>query len=252
MDTSRRAIEAFPDLATLTRQVAEHFVEAADDAIRASGRFLVALSGGATPVGLYRTLGEAPFSRRVDWSRVQLFWCDERCVPPDDPRSNFRMVHEAMIERLPAQPHVHRMRGEEEPLRAASEYERFMRDAFRIPSGPPIPTPGNRFDLVLLGLGPDGHTASIFPGSMAAHERTRWVIAEYVAAVSMWRITLTPPVINAAAEVWFLVSGDSKRAVLQRVLRGALDPVQIPAQAIAPLDGTLRWFVDAAAYPAQE
>jgi 6-phosphogluconolactonase len=145
------------------------------------------------------------------------------------------------------QANIHRIRGEDEPGRAAAAYERELRETFTTPAGPPSRAPERRFDLVLLGMGDNGHTASLFPGLAAVRERERWAVAEYVAEVSMWRLTLTPPVFNAAAHVVFLVSGANKAAMLQRVLEGSSEPEVLPAQAIAPSEGTLDWLVDAAA-----
>jgi len=241
-------VEVFPTTDALMQAAAGRFVRSAEEAIRASGRFVVALSGGSTPRALYALLASAPYAPLVDWPRVLVFWGDERCVPPGNPASNYRMTREALLDRVPLpKANVHRIRGEADPVEAAGAYEGELRRTFATPEGPPRRTPGARFDLVLLGLGDDGHTASLFPGTAAVHEATRWVVAHHVAALSMWRITLTPVVINAAAEVVFLVSGQPKAAILQRVLEGAPRPDTLPAQAIAPSDGQLRWLVDAAA-----
>ena len=172
---------------------------------------------------------------RVMWSRVQVLWGDERCVPPDHIESNYRMARETLLDRVPVPAaNVHRIHGEDDPATAAEVYEATLRTLLRI-------------DLVLLGLGEDGHTASLFPGSAAVHERTRWVMAARASAASLWRITLTPAVINAAAEVLFLVSGGAKAGILRRVLEGPRLPLELPAQAVAPSNGRVRWCVDAAA-----
>ena len=227
---------------------AEYFVARAETAMPAAGRFVVALSGGSTPKRLYMLLATAAYAGRVDWSRVHVFWGDERCVPPDDPASNYCMAREALLTRVPVpEENVHRMRGEDDPESAAAAYERELREIFVTPDGLPACIPGRRFDLVLLGMGDNGHTASLFPGTPAVREAQRWVMAQYVKAVSMWRITLTPAVINAAAEVIFLVSGGAKAGMLRRVLKGPHVPDALSAQAIAPRDGRLRWLVDAAA-----
>jgi len=171
----------------------------------------------------------------VMWSRVQVLWGDERCVPPHHPESNYRMARETLLDRVPVSPaNVHRIHGEDDPAIAAADYETTLRALLPI-------------DLVLLGLGEDGHTASLFPGDAAVHEQTRWVMAAHAAAGSMWRITLTPAVINAAAEVLFIVSGAAKAGILRRVLEGPRRPQSLPAQAIAPTNGRVRWCVDAAA-----
>jgi 6-phosphogluconolactonase len=241
-------VEVFATTNALMEAAAAEFVRSAGEAIRASGRFAVALSGGATPKGLYARLASASYAALVDWSRVVVFWGDERCVPPGNPASNYRMVRESLLDHVPVPAaSVHRIRGETDPMEAAAAYERELRQAFATPDGPPRRTAGARFDLVLLGLGNDGHTASLFPGTVPLHETARWTMAHHVAALSMWRITLTPVVINAAAEVTFVVSGHEKAAILSRVIEGPYAPDALPAQAVAPRDGRLRWLADAAA-----
>lgn len=241
-------VEVFPSAGALAQAAAEHTVRAAAAAMRQSGRFVVALSGGSTPRSLYALLASEPYARRVDWSRVHVCWSDERCVSPADPASNYRLAREALLEHVPLpEGNIHRILGEDEPDAAAAAYERELRSLLGTPGGKPEPTPGARFDLVLLGMGADGHTASLFPGSTAARESERWVAAEQVAATPAWRVTLTPVVINAAAEVTFLVSGREKAAMLRRVLEDPCCPDELPAQAVAPSDGQLRWLVDAAA-----
>ena len=232
----------------LMQAAAERFVACAEAAMRVAGCFVVALSGGSTPKRLYMLLATAAYARRVDWSRVHVFWGDERCVPPDDPASNCRMAREVLLSRVPVpEGNVHRMRGEDDPGSAAAAYEREVREILVTPDGPPACIPGRRFDLVLLGMGDNGHTASLFPGTPAVRETERWVMAQYVNVVSMWRLTLTPVIIDSAAEITFLVCGGEKAAMLHRVLQGPDVPDALPAQAIAPRHGRLRWLVDAAA-----
>ena len=232
----------------LMQTAAELFVSASAHAIETCERFAVALSGGATPQSLFTLLATDAYASRIDWSRVHIFWSDERSVPPSSPESNYRMARVALLARVPVPAaHVHRIRGEDEPAAAAAAYERKLRELFRTPVGAPRTETGTCFDLILLGLGKDGHTASLFPGSAAVHETRRWVTAEEFADVSMSRVTLTPVVINAAAEVLFLVSGREKAATLKRVLEGPSEPDALPAQAIAPSAGRLRWLVDAEA-----
>ncbi|MDZ4865084.1 MAG: 6-phosphogluconolactonase [Gemmatimonadota bacterium] len=246
--TTRARIDVFPTSDDLASAAADRFVSAADDAIRASGRFAVALSGGATPKRVYARLATEPYVSRVEWSRVHWFWGDERCVPPDDPASNYRMASDALLDRIPIlEATVHRIRGEDHPAVAAAAYEQTLRETFATPAGAPQRTPRARFDLVLLGMGANGHTASLFPGMTAVRERERWVMAEYVEAVSMWRVTLTPLLLNAASDVMFLVAGPEKAAMLHRVLEGPYQPNALPAQAIVPADGHPLWLVDAAA-----
>jgi len=244
MTDRMREVVVLPDGAALMEAAAEHLVTRAAATIRSSGRFVVALTGGSTPKPLYELLASPPYAQRVDWSRVQVFWGDERCVPPSDPASNYGMARATLLDHVPVStPAVHRIQGEDPPAVAAAAYEDDLRRVFSTPEGPPRQTPGQRFDLVLLGMGDNGHTASLFPGLTAVQERRRWVVAEYVAEVSMWRVTLTPPVINAAADVVFLVSGAGKASMLHQVLESPRRPDALPAQAIAPCT----WLVDAAA-----
>jgi 6-phosphogluconolactonase len=240
MSNRRAAVEVFDTPDRLMAAAAEAFVECADHALRASGRFVVALSGGSTPAALYGLLATEPIADRVDWPRVHVFWGDERCVPPDDPASNYRMARERLLDHVPvSSPQVHRIHGEDDPTAAAAAYERELRATLATGS----------LDLVLLGMGNDGHTASLFPSTPAVREPQRWVIAHQVvgAPSAAWRITMTPLVLNRAADVLFLVTGADKAATLPRVLEGPLDPDALPSQSIAPRDGRVRWLVDAAA-----
>ena len=230
-----------PSAAALADAVAARFVAAAAEAIASRGQFIVALSGGSTPRGTYLRLGTEALVSEVMWSRVHILWGDERCVPPDHVESNYRMARETLLDHVPVPAaNVHRIHGEDDPATAAAAYEATLRALLQTPTGA-------RIDLVLLGLGEDGHTASLFPGGAAVHEQTRWVMAARASAGSMWRITLTPAVINAAAEVLFLVSGGAKAGILGRVIEGPRRPQELPAQAIAPSNGRVRWCVDAAA-----
>ena len=241
----RRTVEIAADRGALMEAGASAFVAAARAAIGADGRFVTALSGGSTPRALFSLLATERFASSLDWGRVHVCWGDERAVPPDAAASNYRMAREALLDHVPIPAsHVHRIRGEEPPVTAADEYEVTLRTLFATPTGPPRLVAGARFDLVLLGMGDNGHTASLFPGLHAVREAERWVVAEWVTEVAMWRITLTPVVLNAAAEVVFLVSGADKAAVLHRVLDGPVDPDALPAQVVAPHHGRLRWLVD--------
>jgi 6-phosphogluconolactonase len=236
------------DAAALAAAAVERFVQAAEQAIVERGRFVVALSGGSTPRRMFELLARGRLVSRVDWSRVHIVWGDERCVPPTDAESNYRMAREALLDHVPVPPaNVHRMHGEDDPERAAAAYESTLRVLFRTASGPPSAEPGQNIDLALLGLGDNGHTASIFPGSAIVDERERWVASEFVPAVSMWRITMTAPLLNAATRILFLVSGGSKASVLERVLEGPRAPHELPAQLIAPTRGRIEWLVDRAA-----
>jgi len=225
---------------------AEKIVRLGAEAIEENEIFTVALSGGSTPRPLYVLLATGMFAKPFDWSRVHLFWGDERCVPPGDPRSNYRMVREALLDAVPIPPpNIHRIRGEEDPKVAAAAYERELRAFFGSNGADGPPRMG--FDLVLLGLGDNGHTASLFPELPAATEQVRWVMAQFVEVVSMWRITLTPVVINAAKNVAFVVSGSEKAQRLRDVLEGPFQPELLPAQMIKPAHGRLLWLVDDAA-----
>jgi 6-phosphogluconolactonase len=244
----RGNVDIFPDGGALTAAAAEHFVAAAAAAIDATETFSVALSGGSTPRALFTALASPEYASRIQWSAVHIFWGDERCVGPADADSNYRMARETLLDHVPVRAaNIHRMRGEEGPAAAAERYERELRAAFETPTGPPRSVPGARFDLALMGLGTNGHTASLFPHLQAVREQTRWVMAENVEVLKMWRITLTPVILNRSAEIVFLVTGKEKAAILRRVLYGARETDDLPAQSIAPVDGRLRWMVDTAA-----
>jgi 6-phosphogluconolactonase len=241
-------VEVFPTKEALSAGAAELFASAATASSQAKGRFVVALSGGSTPHDLYARLAAEPYASGVPWKNVHVFWGDERCVPPHHIASNFHMAREALLDRVAIpRGNVHRISGEDEPGAAAAAYESELRAVFAAPTGDPPLTNGSRFDLVLLGLGADGHTASLFPRMQAVRETRRWVAAEYIDVVHMSRVTLTPVILNAAALVLFLVSGADKAGILRRVLDGPRDPDALPAQAIVPHTGRARWFVDSAA-----
>jgi 6-phosphogluconolactonase len=238
-------IQVYPDLESLSRAAAARLVRQAEQAIAARGRFSVALSGGRTPRRTYELLGQAPWKDQGPWDRTFVFWGDERCVPLDDARSNARLAREAWLDRVPIpRGQVHPMEGDAAPAAAAARYEALLREFFG--RGPP------RLDLVLLGLGEDGHTASLFPGSPVLHEQQRWVAPVYVAEPELPRVTLTAPILNQAAALVFLVAGKSKARVLREVLHGPYAPGRLPAQLIRPEGGELLWLVDAAAAAALE
>jgi 6-phosphogluconolactonase len=217
----------------LALQAAEHFVKASQDAIIASGRFAVALSGGSTPKALYQVLATPAFAGRVEWEKVHILFSDERCVPADHPDSNFRMACECLLDHVQVPyENLHRMAGEGDPAAAADVYDQLFRRSFA--NGP---------DLVLLGLGEDGHTASLFPGSTALSVSDRLCVANLVPATGKWRITLTVPCINKAFEVLVLVSGNAKRPIVQRVLEDGDET--LPISLIAPDSGRYLWLMDA-------
>jgi 6-phosphogluconolactonase len=225
----------------LGRKAAEFFADAVDEAMQRAGTFFVALSGGETPALMYNALVAPEFRERVPWAHGEYFWSDERCVPPDHPDSNYGLAERALLSKVSVpRERIHRMRGEGEPERAAREYEQELRRVFRA-AGPELP----RFDLMHLGLGADGHTASLFPGSAALHETSHLAVANYVKELNAYRLTFTFPMINAAHKVMFLVSGKQKAPALRQVMRGGGSPV--PAERVHPTDGKLIWFVDEAA-----
>lgn len=233
-----------PGMAELARAAAGELEAAAARAVAERGRFTVALAGGSTPRRLYELLADAgePWRARVPWERTHVFFGDERHVPADHPESNYRMAREALLAHVPVAS-VHRMRGEDEADGAARSYEAELAAFFGLAAGGRPPA----LDLVLLGLGTDGHTASLFPGSVALRERRRWVVAPFVEPLGAHRITLTLPVFGGARQVMFLVSGPDKADALARVLapRPADDPP--PAARVHPRTGALLWIVDEAA-----
>ncbi|HEV2856509.1 MAG TPA: 6-phosphogluconolactonase [Thermoanaerobaculia bacterium] len=240
-------VRVFESAAELMKAAAREVLESALQAVSGRGRFTWALSGGSTPRGLYRLLASDPFRGRMPWQAIHFFWGDERHVPPDHPESNFRMAKEALLDAVPAPAaNVHRIHAEEpDAERAAAEYEAEIRSFFDLAPGPPGDWP--RFDLVLLGLGKDGHTASLFPGGAAVHERERLVVAAWIETQKTWRITLTPPVLNHARRSAFLVSGEDKAQALHAVVTegdGERNPDRCPAQVV---EGNRLWMVDRAA-----
>jgi 6-phosphogluconolactonase len=218
----------------LAQAAAELIVEQAQAAVRDRGRFSMALAGGSTPQRAYEILARPPFRDRIPWRQIHLFWGDERCVPFRDPRSNAAMVCRALLDQVPIPAsHIHQVNCAKSPHEAAREYEVLLRTFF---AGHPAV-----FDLVLLGLGADGHTASLFPGTSALEERKRWVTEVCVTEQEIYRVTLTPLLINQARMVVFLVSGAAKAAVLRDIREGTAD---MPARLIRPARGELRWLVD--------
>lgn len=233
-------IHVFNDYESLSQAAAEMFVNLANQAIDSNGRFSVALSGGSTPHRLYETLSTNSFREKVRWNAVHVFWSDERCVPMDDPRSNFLMARRTLLDHVPVQPdHVHPILGDLPAALAATHYETTLQDFFEEQA--PV------FDLILLGLGENAHTASLFPHTSVLDEKERWVGEVYVAEQSMYRVTMTVPLINQAREVIFLVSGANKAPALQDVLEGAYHPHEYPAQLIRPNGAHPVWLVDKSA-----
>jgi 6-phosphogluconolactonase len=233
-------IDVAESVDALSHAVAEQFVQVTTAAVLARGRCAVALAGGSTPKGVYRRLTDEPFRSRVPWDEIEFFWSDERHVPADHPDSNYRMAADTLLSKVPALPrNIHRMQGEiPDAAQAARAYEDDLRASFNASHTTP------RFDLMLLGLGADGHTASLFPGTPALAEGGRWCVANWVNRLSAYRLTLTFPVLNAARVIVFVVSGAEKAAIVRGVLRGARD---VPARLVQPVDGEVWWMLDRAA-----
>jgi 6-phosphogluconolactonase len=233
-------VEVVTDPAALAGAAAGRVAAAARESVEARGRFVFVLSGGSTPRRLYETLATAEWKPRIPWDRAVILFGDERCVPPDHPQSNYRMARETLLDRLPLQPgQVHRMRGEaSDPSHAARAYEAELRGLFPGESGP-------RFDLLLLGMGPDGHTASLFLGTQALQETTRWVVANHVPKLDAWRLTLTLPALRAARRTLFLISDGDKAKVLAEAFGGAPHDTPHPAELAVPADGITEVLADA-------
>jgi 6-phosphogluconolactonase len=225
----------------LFRAAADEFVELTANAVRARGRFCVALSGGSTPRGLFALLASGAIPA-IPWDKIYFFWGDERHVPPDHPESNYRMAKEALLSKVPVPPgHVFRIPAEEEDANASARtYDQTLREFFLLQPGE-----WPRFDLILLGIGTEGHTASLFPGTTALEEKNRLVVSNWVEKLKTDRITLTLPVLNNAACVTFLASGADKAEILQQILENP--GADLPAQRVQPRDGRLVWLLDAAA-----
>jgi 6-phosphogluconolactonase len=237
-----RVSQTAPEVAAAA---AELFMRTAIRAVETRGLARIAISGGSTPKSMFALLADPsqPYLAATPWARIQLFWVDERCVAPDDAESNYRMTREAMLDKVPLAPdHIHRMEGELDPSLAASRYEAAIRIAFRL-EGAQTPT----FDLILLGLGPDGHTASLFPHTEGLDEMSRICIANHVPQKDTWRMTLTWPVLIQGRDVVFLIEGAEKAAMVQTVWLGGYDPETYPAQLIRPASGRLTVLLDQAA-----
>ncbi len=235
------SIRVYAEADELALKAARRFARLADQYVVGCGRFTVALSGGSTPKKMYALLADKPFVDTVPWGSIYFFWGDERCVPPDEPESNYRMVYETLLSKVPVtQENIFRIAGEDEHhKRAAKVYSKTIREFFG--------TDSPRFDLIFLGMGPDGHTASLFPHTEALKVDDKIAVANYVEKLEAFRITLTATSINNARNVTFLVAGEDKAATLKEVLEGPHLPEDYPSQLIQPKDGTLLWMIDEAA-----
>ena len=231
-------VRILPDLETLSREAATLFLRLSRRCVPSKGRFDVALSGGSTPGRFYRLLGEAPSREQVDWSHVHFYWADERCVQKEDEASNFKLAFDAFLSKVPVpEENLHRIRGEKGPVEGAEEYEKEIR-AFFGGKGYPV------FDLIILGVGEDGHTASLFPCSESLQETAKLVVPVYPGRPGPDRITLSLPVLNHGDQVLFLVSGRSKAAVVREILGGGGKQKTYPAGLIRPVHGRITWLID--------
>lgn len=243
MSSATREVRVCKDAAALAGQTAEAFCSLAQTCVAAQGRFTVALAGGSTPRAAYTLLASDTYRSRLPWEHIHVFWGDERHVPPDHADSNFRMAHEAMLAKVPIPAaNIHRIMAEKDAQQAADEYAATLQTFFHLQAGE-LP----RFDLILLGMGPDGHTASLFPGTTAVGETSRLVVAPWVDKFTTYRITMTPPVLCHAAHVIFAAGGADKTETLRHVLEGPYQPDLYPSQIVRPPQGALLWLVDEAA-----
>lgn len=228
----------------LYAEAAKRIVELARTAISERGRFMAAICGGDAPKPLYELLAKPEWKKQIDWSRTHVFWGDERVVPAEDPASNYRMANEALLSHVPiASGNVHRVLTEAGiPGQVAEIYQESIKNIFGV-TGHEIP----RFDLMLLGMGENGHTASLFPHSPLLLEQHKLVATQFVSEVGQWRVTMTPPLINNSREVLFLVTGARKAGMVRQVLTGSFAPADYPAQIVRPANGSLLWMLDTAA-----
>lgn len=235
-------IAIYPDIQTLNTEATQFIVRLANEAIVSHGRFTIALSGGSTPKATYSLLGSEPYRSQIDWTQVEIFWSDERCVPPDDKESNYALAQQVLLSNIPIPTNqIHRMPADTSDRDAASQaYEREMQRTFSTDSIP-------NFDLIQLGMGPEGHTASLFPHQESLHEQQRLVMPVNVPKPPPPRLTFTPPLLNAAKHVLFLVAGSEKADALKAVLEGEYEPDEYPAQIVRPVNGDGTWMLDTSA-----
>ncbi len=233
-------LHVFKDAEELSLAVAEWIADYIQSVLEKNDRFTFALSGGSTPQKLHKILAAAPYREKIDWAKIHFFWGDERAVPFSDDRNNAKMAYDTLLDHLaiPAE-HIHVMRTDIDPEQSAVEYEKILHNYF---DGMP-----STFDLVLLGMGDDGHTLSLFPGTDIVHEQKAWTSAFFLPSQDMYRISLTAPVVNKSAAILFLAAGENKAETLKQVLEGPFNPDLYPSQLINPSNGALHWFVDEAA-----
>ena len=230
-------IHTYNDPDELSFAVADWMIYQISDALKKNGRFTVALSGGSTPQRLYSILAKESYSQKIDWSKVHIFYGDERVVPFEDKRNNAKMTYDTLLNHVPIPAsQIHIMKTDIDPEEAARQYESILHDYFDHTE--------TTFDVTLLGMGDDGHTLSVFPGSELIEDKAGWARAIYVPDQSMYRITLTPALVNKSTAVAFLTTGANKSVTLQQVIKGAFNPQQYPSQLICPPNGELYWFID--------
>ncbi|KAA5542345.1 6-phosphogluconolactonase [Adhaeribacter rhizoryzae] len=233
-------IQIFKDTQQLSQAAADLFVQAANEAVQEKGRFTVALTGGSSPIQMHQFLAQSPYREQVPWEQTYIFWGDERWVPLTDEQSNAKMALETLLNHVPIPKNqIFPMWGKQEPEIFAQQYEETLRQHL----GQTEPS----FDLILLGMGDDGHTASLFPGTAVLQEKEKWVVAYYLEPKQIYRITLTAPLINQAKKVVFITYGEKKADALYEVLEGRRNPEQYPSQLIQPQNEAI-WLVDEAAY----
>ncbi|MBI1343628.1 MAG: 6-phosphogluconolactonase [Terrimonas sp.] len=234
------SLNIYKDADELSSAAALWIAEYISETLKSQDRFTIALSGGSTPKKLHQQLAAVPLKDKIDWGKIHFFWGDERAVPFDDERNNARMAFDTLLDQVPVnRDHIHIMRTDISPDAAAASYEELLHAYFDKES--------HSFDLVILGMGDDGHTLSLFPGYEVVQESERWALSFFLEEQDMYRITITAPVANLAAKIIFLVTGAGKAKALQQVLEGAYDPDTYPSQQIHPENGELIWFVDDAA-----
>ena len=230
-------LHTYKNADALSQGVAEWMSEYIRRVLMEKDRFTLALSGGSTPQKLHKVLASSPFKESIDWSKIHFFWGDERAVPFDDERNNAKMAFDSLLNYVPVKKEqIHLMRTDIEPEAAAREYEAILHEYFDGAE--------KTFDLVLLGMGDDGHTLSLFPGTEIIHENHAWTKSFYLTPQSMYRISLTAPVVNLSFAVAFLVTGKNKAETLRQVLNGSFQPETFPSQLIKPSKGELHWFMD--------
>lgn len=236
------SIAIYPDTDTLSQEAAQYIVRIANESIADHRRFTIALSGGSTPKKLYGLLGNEPYRSQIDWTAVDIFWSDERCVPPDNAESNYLMAQQVLLSKIPVPANqVHRMPADQADRDAASYT--YTLEMQQIIGTDGVPS----FDLIQLGMGPEGHTASLFPHQPSLHEQQRLVMPVTVPKPPPPRLTFTPRLLNAATHVLFLVTGTEKQDAVKAVLEGEFQPDEYPAQIVQPTKGEVTWMLDAAA-----